>query len=336
MKNKVYLLVFLALSMLTFASCNKNIEVDMTHQLTINVSGADLMENYYDPFDGEPYFENGEMPDGYSIRVMVYLYDANDFLINEEERTIYNFNDIVNVSFDLPEDNYTVLAGMDVLVDDGDFWKYTSMNSFGTAKIIDGDYVGLGGLFGVYIESFTLSQAKTIAADLEHIGALMELYFSNERPDVYWYIAYNEHNMHGEYYTFKNKDFSSYKSSLLDYRYIDFEGHYIGYYVASRYLLPTFDYQVDFKMLDSEGNVLAGIYTIDEIGAKAGEHSLLTIDVVNLTYSVTPLGNKVQSNKNSLTVNSNKNTPKTNCMYFKDVNTTKDSKFNTLPNNENQ
>lgn len=173
---KKYMIMCMAVVALLFASC-KNEDISISRLVSFDVNPYEVINDFV---NNEVNSGDLEKPgSGYSIRVNLFVYNSRGDLEESRVKYVSNYRETVDVSIELADGNYTVIATTDVVEYNGtvnfEYWNFSGMDRLSELKITDAGYLGSDvKILGIGHKKITVESGKTTChVDLEPAGALV-------------------------------------------------------------------------------------------------------------------------------------------------------------------
>lgn len=178
-------------------SCNKDIEIESGYQVNVTVNPSNVMG----VFSGIDY----EMPEDCVLRINLYVYDSEGYLIEELHGKCYDYTKKVDFSVKLPVGEYTFVSTSDMYDtsgswgDNGEFWHFSNVDYIYDFTIEDTGYLGFDNkTLGVMISKESIDYPKNILISLEAATALIRYSYKDlhyELDDIFEFVG-----LEGQYY----------------------------------------------------------------------------------------------------------------------------------------
>ncbi|MGV8135187.1 MAG: hypothetical protein AB2L20_08230 [Mangrovibacterium sp.] len=287
-------------------SCNDNLEVGITYQLTTTIDNLNVVKDLKD-LDNTDLFPNGTIDvSDYKVRVSYLIYNAAGELVDEDIQLVDDFSKTVTVTSSLEAGEYTLVVCADIVEasSNGSIswepWNFGNKSSLRDIKITDAGYIG--GYYkalGVKKSAVTIEKSETVQLSTEPAGGLITFYFSNINHNQVAYIVYGWDKA-SDYYLI-NEDRSNIVSGLWSYDY-ETSSQYSGYY-ALRYFLPIQDFTFMWDIFGPTQNLLRSGETTFDI--EKGVNKIITVNTQTGQYTATAsTRSAVLSTKNTLRIQS--------------------------------
>lgn len=301
---KRILLILAGIAMMT--SCNDNLEVGITYQLTATIDNLNVVKDLKD-LDNTDLFPNGTIDvSGYKVRVSYLIYNAAGELVDEDIQLVDDFSKTVTVTSNLEAGEYTLVACADIVESSSNGsiswepWNFGNKSSLRDIKITDAGYKG--GYYkalGVKKSAVTIEKSETVQLTTEPAGGLITFLFNNINHNQVAFINYGWDKA-SDYYLI-NEDRSNVVSGFWENDY-ETESEYTGVYVH-RYFLPVQDFTFMWKIYGPTQNLLRSGETTFDI--EKGVNKTITVNTQTGQYTATAsTRSTVLSIKNTLRIKS--------------------------------
>lgn len=204
-----------------FSSCNKDKKVDIAYNVNVEVDPSTVMENFKEHYEGDFDLIVGDV-----LRIQLFIYDEQGFLVEKLTKECKGYNDRVNFSTMLPEGNYTFIASSDVYTPSSDFemWIYSNTDRINTFRI---DYCGYirydDIILGLRLYKKNIAGAENLSISLKPAVALLEFVWNS----VHYFNDVIQYE-----FIFNNKKYDIVKTDGDTFEYSAGETGY--YYTLSR------------------------------------------------------------------------------------------------------
>lgn len=275
-----------------FTACN-NDEIGIKYKLTEVIDATGLVSDLVNPYDNTNFFPIGKVGTKFAVRTTSLIYDNDGTLVEKDTVLSESFNDKVTISKMLEAGDYTVVTVVDIVYNDNDWcWKFNDLSKLSTANItLAGKVLSKYGILGFHKEVVKISaEEKSLSIEPEHLGAMYVIYYSNINYSTIRYI-YIKYDYNPDTYLFKSNSFIA-SGTYFNDETLDDEGKYSGYY-TNAYFLPNSALKYEFNLYNLNNSSL-GDYTIP-FAIVSGEHKIVTIDLSQLTFDISPLS-KIKTN----------------------------------------
>lgn len=186
--KKFFLLVVSAVA-LAFTSCSEREEIEIKYQANITVAVDKLMEPFQERTAGD-----FDIPEGMSIRIQSYVYDANGNLVQSCVSSVNDYSKTVSYSAVLENGTYKIVSIADFIVGNVNkptysWWNVTGENNINTLKVEDGKYIATWSweTLGAVVNEFEVSEKSSeIKVSVKPATALFQIifdYFDVENGD---------------------------------------------------------------------------------------------------------------------------------------------------------
>ena len=173
---KKFMFMCMAIVAMLMVSC-KNEDISISREVTFNVEPYSVISGF------SAYQVNANdlevLSSGDRLRIHLLVYDANGDLVESELRYLSDYRSAMNVTFDLPDGNYTVVATSDVATLSGDnvtfeYWEFSGLNRLSDLRVSETGYIGYDDkIFGALCENINVcSGHETHTLNLKPAGAL--------------------------------------------------------------------------------------------------------------------------------------------------------------------
>lgn len=173
---KKHVFMCLAVTALLLASC-KNEDISISREVTFNVEPYSVISGF------AAYQVNANdletLSSGDKLRVHLLVYDAKGDLVESELKYLSDYRSTMNVAFDLPDGDYTVVATSDVATLSGstvsfEYWEFSGFDRLSDFRVSETGYIGFDDkILGVLCEKINVrSGQETHNLNLKPAGAL--------------------------------------------------------------------------------------------------------------------------------------------------------------------
>ena len=178
-----YLWIFAVL----FASCNKNLEVDITPEesvITANIDISGIVKNFKN-VDGTNLFVNGTIEQDRFVEVRFSIYDENGSAIITETVSLQDFSKKESITKTVKNGEYTIVACAYISDknDEAEFWKPENINDLysywikyspGSSK-----WIGTYGVLGVWEKEVAINESQSVNINISPVVSMVYFYFTN-------------------------------------------------------------------------------------------------------------------------------------------------------------
>jgi hypothetical protein len=265
-----------------FCSCNNSKEVDIQHQLTANISTADVVRGMKDG-NNLDYFIAGDTDFQYSVSLTYLIYDAQGALVYKTDETLPDFFQQASFSTKLAEGEYTLVAWVTMNIGSDFCWKAENENSLATLQLKTAYVPGDHGVLGVSKTGITVSKSENINIAIQTVGSLciLDFFYGNAGADVQSIYFFGDRS--SDYYHVD--DATSVSDNLLWDDEFSVSSEYTGMYYAY-FFLPVDQLAIQWYSLNGNEEII----NADEFTFKveAGKHQIIETDVKTGVTTITP------------------------------------------------
>jgi hypothetical protein len=264
-----------------FCSCNESKEVDIQHQLTANISTADVVKGMKDGKNLD-YFSIGDTY--YSVSLAYLIYDAQGALVHKTTETLPDFFQQTSFSTKLSEGNYTLVAWVGMTDKNGSaHWQSENENSLATLQLKTANIPSPIGVLGVSKTGITVGKSEKTDIAIQTVGSLhiLDFFYGNAGADVQSIYFFADRS--NDYYQVDNA------TPVLDnFQWSDeysVSSGYTGIYGAY-FLLPVDQLTIQWGSFDGNEEIISsGRFTFK---VEAGKHQFVETDIKTGVTTITP------------------------------------------------
>jgi len=279
--KKILMIVMVGVSIL-LTSCNKDLDLDIKYQLTVNIDNMDVVKNLKD-YDNSDLFPNGviDASDG-KVRVTFLCYNSDGKLCFEESQLVDDYSKSVEITKSVESGDYTIVTITDIVsVENGkistELWKVEKKESLRDLKVSKGSvnqYYFMA--LGISKENLSINKSESVKVNTEPIGSLVTFKFTNIDQSKVTSIGYGW-SKESDYCLINEGKYNIVSQTSVEE--FEMESKYTTYY-DQRYFLPISDltfawisYSSNFTPVLSKGmtlNVQSGINKTITVNVNSG------------------------------------------------------------------
>lgn len=173
----------IVIAVLFFASCNKDLEVDISYQLTANIDIMDVAK-YIKDIDGSLIYKNGDLYYDDDYIVLAYmLYDKDGNLVVEERMKLDSFSEITKITKTVKDGDYTIVVCVFMGDDDMEWWNLSGKENLNNLKVrfySEHKYINsVSGTLGLYKRTISVNKSEDLSINVPPAVSFILLNFQN-------------------------------------------------------------------------------------------------------------------------------------------------------------
>lgn len=240
--KKIVMILMVGVAIL-LTSCNKDLDLDIKFQLTVNIENIDVVKNLKD-IDNSDLFPNGVIDaDDAKVRVTLLCYNSDGKLCFEESQLVEDFSKSIEIAKSVESGNYTLVTITDIVgIENGkvstELWQIENKETLRDLKVTKGStnlfyYMALG----ISKESLTVDGSMAVNVNTEPIGSLVTFKFTNIDQSKVSLIGYGW-SKESDYCLINEGTYNIVAQTSVEE--FEMESQYTTYY-DQRYFLPIQD-----------------------------------------------------------------------------------------------
>ncbi|MFA5328108.1 MAG: hypothetical protein WC384_09975 [Prolixibacteraceae bacterium] len=274
--KKILMILIVGIAVI-LTSCNKDLNLDVKYQLTINIDNMDVVKNMKN-YDNTDVFPGGLLDsDGVKVRESFFVYNLNGELVFNNTEIVDDFSKKILISCDLSEGEYTLVSCVDIVVSDGEsiteeLWNFKNVDMLSNFRMEEAVSLYQMNTLGVTKSQVSIDKSVSVDIKTSVVGAMFSYCFENayleEIAEVDW--GYSKTN---DYYNVE--DAASNVSEQVQNNYWEPDEQYNGI-MGSIFILPCKDFVFAWQSYSTTFEPEAfGYVTFDVV---AGNHKTITVD----------------------------------------------------------